>query len=163
MYEKTIKPAQWARFDAVHQAINDAFQGDLWVSGMVALIGNDEYFRHHDSGDLQSLEHLELIARVAQLTPHTMHWLPTREYGMVKQYIAKYGALPDNLIVRLSAMYPDKPVKIPASLANVKNVTASNVHTVKPIGTACKAPEQNGLCNDCRACWTNEVISYALH
>lgn len=163
MYAKTIKPAQWARFDAVHQAINDAYQGELWVSGMVALIGSDEYFRHHDSGDLQSVEHLELIARVAKLTPHTMHWLPTREYGMVKQYIAKHGALPNNLIVRLSAMYPDKPVKIPASLVGIQNVTISNVHTKTPIGTACKAPEQNGACMDCRACWTNEPISYALH
>ena len=101
MYAKTIKPAQFARLDAVHEAMKDTTQGDLWVSGMVALIGNDAFFRHHDSGDLQGVAHLELIARVAQLTPQTRHWLPTREYGMVKQYIAKHGALPTNLIVRL--------------------------------------------------------------
>lgn len=163
MYEKTIKPAQWARFDAVQLAMNDAMQGDLWVSAMVALIGNDAFFRHHDSGDLQGLEHLELIARVAQLTPNTRHWLPTREYGMVKQFIAKHGQLPANLIVRLSAMYPDKPVIVPKSLLRVANIAVSNVHTNKPMGTACNAPENNGACLDCRLCWSTDTVSYALH
>jgi hypothetical protein len=162
-YESTIKPSQFARLDSVHEAMKDTTQGDLWVSGMVALIGNDEFFRHHDSGDLQGVAHLELIARVAQLTPKTRHWLPTREYGMVKQYIAKHGALPENLIVRLSAMYPDKPVKVPLSLQGVANVAVSNVHTGQPMGTACNAPNQNGACNDCRLCWSTDTVSYALH
>jgi hypothetical protein len=155
MYAKTIKPAQFARLDSL--------TNPHWVDGMVALIGNDAFFRWHDSGDLQGVEHLEKIARVAQLTPQTRHWLPTREFAMVKQYIAKHGALPDNLIVRLSAMYPDQPVKVPLSLQGVANVAVSNVHTGKPMGTACNAPNQNGACNDCRLCWTGETVSYALH
>ena len=155
MYAKTIKPAQFARLDSIN--------GEHWIDGMVSLIGTDAFFRWHDSGDLQGLQHLEKIALVAQLTPNCRHWLPTREYSIVKQYIAKHGALPDNLIVRLSAMYPDKPVSIPKSLQGFANITASNVHTGKPLGTPCKAPEQNGACMDCRACWTNETISYALH
>lgn len=154
-YEKTVKPSQWARLDSL--------TNPHWVDGMVNLIGNDSFFRWHDSGDLQGVEHLELIARVAQLTPSTRHWLPTREYGMVKQYIAKHGALPKNLIVRLSAMYPDKPVIVPKSLQGVANVAVSNVHTGKPMGTACNAPKQNGACLDCRLCWTGETVSYALH
>lgn len=163
IYQNTIKPAQFARLDALHQAIQDAYMGELWVSGMVSLIGNDEYFRWHDSGDLQGLAHLELIASVCQATPGTMHWLPTREYGTIKEYIAKHGALPDNLIIRLSAMYPDEPVKIPASLQGIKGITASNVHTIKPIGNACNAPAQNGECRDCRICWSDAVVSYAMH
>jgi hypothetical protein len=155
MYANTIKPAQFARLDSI--------DGEYWVSGMVSLIGNDAFFRWHDSGDLQGLGHLEKIAQIAELTPNCRHWLPTREYGTVKEYIAKHGALPSNLIVRLSAMYPDQPVKIPASLQGFDNITASNVHTGKPMGTPCKAPEQNGECMDCRACWTSETISYALH
>ena len=155
-YENTVKPSQWARWDS----LNDP----LWVDAMVNLIGNDQYFRWHDSGDLQGLDHLEKIASVAQKTPNTMHWLPTREYGFVKAYIAKHGQLPDNLIVRLSAMYPDQPVKIPASLTGIKNITVSNVHTDKPmVGVKCHAPDNGGACGDCRACWTNEPVSYALH
>jgi len=155
MYAKTIKPAQFARLDSL--------TNPHWVDGMVALIGSDSFFRWHDSGDLQGVDHLEKIARVAQLTPQTRHWLPTREYGMVKQYIAKHGALPDNLIVRLSAMYPDQPVKVPLSLQGVANVAVSNVHTGQPMGTACNAPNQNGACNDCRLCWSTDTVSYALH
>lgn len=154
-YESTIKPSQFARLDSL--------SNPHWVDGMVNLIGSDSFFRWHDSGDLQGVDHLEKIARVAQLTPQTRHWLPTREYGMIKAFIAKHGALPDNLIVRLSAMYPDQPVKVPLSLQGVANVAVSNVHTGKPMGTACNAPNQNGACNDCRLCWTDQTVSYALH
>jgi hypothetical protein len=154
-YANTIKPAQFARLDA----INDP----LWVDGMVSLIGDDKYFRFHDSGDLQGVDHLHKIAQIAALLPKCLFWLPTREYAMIKQYIDQFGALPKNLIVRLSAMYPDKPVKIPASLQGFDNITASNVHTSKPMGKPCVAPMQGGACVDCRACWTNAVISYKLH
>ena len=154
-YANTIKPAQFARLDA----INDP----LWVDGMVSLIGDDGYFRFHDSGDLQGVDHLRKIAQIADRLPKCLFWLPTREYSMIKQYIDQFGALPKNLIVRLSAMYPDKPVKIPASLQGYANITASNVHTSKPIGKACVAPMQGGACVDCRACWSNAVISYKLH
>ena len=165
VYENTIKPAQFARLDAVWQAMQSAEQAQAWVSGMVALIGQDKYFRHHDSGDLQGLAHLELIAQVALATPGTMHWLPTREYSTVKQYLEKHQALPDNLVVRLSAMYPDQAVKVPASLQGKPGVAVSNVHSPgkAPQGMACKAPEQAGECRDCRACWTGTTISYALH
>lgn len=165
MYEKNIKPAQHARLDAVWQAMADDDAAALWVSGMAALIGKDQFFRHHDSGDLQGLRHLELIAQLCELTPQTRHWLPTREYGTVKQYIAKHGSLPANLTIRLSAMYPDQPVKIPASLQGVAGITASNVHRAGSAvhGTRCAAPDQAGACRDCRLCWSDAVVSYELH
>ena len=92
---------------------------------------------------------------------HYLHNMCNVEVGV----IAKHGknSIPQNLIVRLSAMYPDKPVQIPASLQNVPGITASNVHTKTPIGSPCKAPKQNGACLDCRECWTDSVISYELH
>ena len=155
MYQNTIKPAQFARLDS----INDPH----WVDGMVTLVGNAKYFRWHDSGDLQGVDHLVKIAQIAVLLPECLFWLPTREYSIIKQYIARFGALPENLIVRLSAMYPDKPVVIPKSLQGFSNITASNVHTTKPIGKPCAAPDQGGACVDCRACWSNAVISYKLH
>jgi len=163
VYAQTIKPAQFARLDSVWQAMENPDYRELWINSMISLIGSDQYFRHHDSGDLQGLAHLELIADLATATPNCKHWLPTREYGIVKDYIAKHGALPGNLIVRLSAMYPDKPVTIPKSLQNVPNVTASNVHTVKPLGQRCIAPDQGGKCGSCRACWSNVSVSYELH
>ncbi len=157
MYANNIKPAQFARLDSI--------DSEYWVSGMVSHIGNDPYFRWHDSGDLQSLSHFEKIVSVCAATPSTSHWLPTREYGIIKAFVEKHGkkAIPKNLTVRLSAMYPDKPVIVPVSLQGVPGVTVSNVHTAKPIGESCKAPGQGGECKDCRLCWSNAVVSYALH
>lgn len=156
-YENTVKPSQWARWDS----LNDS----LWVDAMVNLIGADDHFRWHDSGDLQGLDHLEKIALVAEKTPNCRHWLPTREYSIVKEFIAKHGELPKNLIVRLSAMYPDVPVKIPASLSGIGNIATSNVHSKGQSwhGIRCGAPDNNGACGTCRACWTQQTISYELH
>ena len=155
-YSNNIEPAQHARLES----IND----ELWVDAMVVSIGADKYFRWHDSGDIQSIEHLEKIADVARATPHCMHWLPTREYGIVSAFTAQYD-VPDNLIIRLSAMFTDRAVIVPKTLQNVAGVAVSNVHSVKPIGTACNAPKQNGECRSCRACWNRKVaaVSYSIH
>jgi hypothetical protein len=155
LYQNAIKPAQFARLDSINNP--------NWVNAMVALIGSDPYFRWHDSGDLQSLEHFEKIVEVANRTPKTKHWLPTREYSIIKEFISAGGTIPKNLIVRLSGMYPDQAVKIPASLQGIKGITTSNVHTIKPLGLACKAPKQAGECRDCRACWTQKTVSYLMH
>lgn len=156
VYAATIEPAQHARLESISDP--------LWVSAMVTLIGADKYFRWHDSGDIQSLEHLEKIADVCRETPHCMHWLPTREYSIVKAYIEKHGQLPANLTVRLSAMYPDKPVSVPASLRGIRGIAISNVHTTAPLGEDCNASKQGGACLDCRACWdANKTISYKIH
>ncbi len=165
MYANTIKPSQFARLDSVWLAMESSDHAKAWVSGMVSLIGSDSYFRWHDSGDLQGIHHLTLIVLVARATPNCKHWLPTREYAMVKEWIRVFGSLPENLTIRLSAMYPDQPVKIPASLQGIAGITASNVHSKgKPVhGQACNAPSQNGECRDCRLCWTDAVVSYALH
>jgi hypothetical protein len=155
-YANGIEPAQHARLVSITD--------DLWVDAMVVSIGADAYFRWHDSGDLQNIEHLEKIADVARATPNCMHWLPTREYGIVSAFTAQYD-VPDNLIIRLSAMFTDKPVIVPKTLQGVKGVAVSNVHSVKPIGTACNAPKQNGECRTCRACWSRKVlaVSYSIH
>ena len=157
-YGKTIEPAQHARLVSLSDP--------LWVSAMVASIGTDKYFRWHDSGDLQSVDHLAQIVEVCKQTPNCQHWLPTREYGMVADYLRTGGTIPDNLVIRLSAMFADKPVSIPASLRNVPGILCSNVHkSAKPVGTICNAPAQGGACRDCRACWNRAVpvVTYAMH
>src|SRR5437763_9079539 len=75
-----------------------------WIEAMAALINRRklQYFRWHDAGDVQSVVHLERIAAVCRLTPNTKHWLPTREYAIVRQWLAQYDK-PANLNIRLSA------------------------------------------------------------
>lgn len=157
MYAATIEPRQIARL----LSLNDP----MWIDAIVASIGSDAYFRWHDSGDLQSVDHLELIAKVCEQTPNCDHWLPTREYGMVREYIAKHGALPRNLTIRLSAMYPDRAVTVPASLRNIPGIVTANVHTQSPIGSECQANRRGGKCGECRDCWNRSIdaVSYRLH
>ena len=141
------------------------WQGESFVGDFIQALAKQSHFRWFDSGDMYSLELAEKMFKIMANTPNTKHWLPTREYNIIKQYTRIYGDFPDNLYIRLSAMYPDKPVKIPASLAGVKNVTFSNVHTkgAKIFGARCIAPDNGGSCGSCRQCWTNEGGSYELH
>lgn len=163
-YANNIEPAQHARIESISMAIADSEYRKIWIQAMVVSIGADQYFRFHDSGDIQNIEHLELYAELARAMPKCQFWLPTREYGIVAAFTAQFD-IPDNLIIRLSAMFIDKPVTVPASLKGINGIAVSNVHSIKPIGTACNAPKQNGECRTCRACWSRSVaaVSYSIH
>jgi hypothetical protein len=158
VYEKTIKPAQHKRLESI--------QHEGWVPAMVKLIGKSKFFRWHDSGDIQSVEHLLKLVQIAELMPQTSFWLPTREYGIVKDFVNRYGRIPANLTIRLSAMFVDQPVKIPASLAHELSIVSANVHAkAEPVGMVCNAPAQGGECRECRACWDSSIkaVSYHVH
>ena len=130
-----------------------------WVEAMIAVLRKEQWFRWFDSGDLQSLQMLRNICEVARRTPHCKHWLATRERAFVRRYLTE-STVPDNLVIRVSATFPDVPVK------PLKGVQLSNVHSKKPaVGQVCPAPQQNGKCDTCRACWDKSVpiISYVEH
>lgn len=133
-----------------------------WIPAMAALILKKEtsgVFRWHDSGDLQSVEHLGMICKVAGLTPHVRHWLPTREYAIVRQYVEQ-NELPPNLTVRLSALMFDG--KAPENLARRLGVQVSGASET---AFSCPSSKQDGKCGDCRKCWDKSVfnISYKKH
>ena len=139
----------------------------LWVPSMVYLInhqGNKKdsnYFRWHDSGDIQSLQHLDRICQVARRTPNVRHWIPTREYAIVKQYKQSheiYGIkIPENLVIRLSAHMVDGDPPTGYGLPT-STVTRNGSRT-------CPAPDQGNKCLDCRACWDPKVsnVAYGYH
>lgn len=148
-------------------------ESPLWVNAMVSLImfaqtkGTNRqgekialgYHRWHDSGDLQSVDHLAKICEVARKTPGIKHWLPTREFAFVKQYVSQGGIVPKNLVIRVSATMID-------GAATKHWPTTSTVHQhKKPIGRPCIAPLQDNACVDCRLCWNSRVknISYHKH
>lgn len=117
------------------------------------------WHRWHDSGDLQSVDHLTKICAVAAATPQINHWLPTREIGIVTRYVKQGGIIPANLTIRVSA------TKVDGDATQAWPVT-SGVHHNKPAqGHACPAPTTDGKCGPCRACWSKEVdhVSYHLH
>ena len=140
---KAIKAAQYVRLASL--------TNKLWTAAMVSQIQRQKYFRWHDAGDVQDLQHLEKIFEVCKLTPATKHWMPTRE-AWVKDHL---DSCPDNLIIRLSAPMVDQAA--PESWPHTSTVVTS--------GRTCPAPDQGNQCKDCRACWDKDVknIAYGEH
>ena len=139
-------------------------KSETWVEDMVELISKREkngFFRWHDSGDVQSIEHLENIAEIAIRLPDIQFWLPTREYGFVALYNKRHGAFPENLCVRLSAYLKDGPP--PKAFAKRMGLPTSGVSTDDSFN--CPAPSQKNECGECRACWdkSEENINYKAH
>lgn len=148
------------------EKINDKF----WVDAMTKLILNQgskkdsKYFRWHDSGDIQSVDHLRKIALVCLNTPKVKHWIPTREYRIVKEYLNKYGEFPSNLVLRLSAHMIDK--NAPMLKNKGQFLPTSTVHKNKPaFGIECESYKNKNECGDCRLCWNPKInnISYKYH
>jgi len=135
-----------------------------WIQDMSLAIAGMEtsgFFRWHDSGDVQSLSHLERIASVALALPRIQFWLPTREYSFVSAYVEKHGPFPPNLTVRLSALGIDSPP--PLAIAKRLGLVTSGVS--KKDSFDCPSSRQEGKCLDCRACWNKDIanVNYKLH
>jgi hypothetical protein len=152
---KKVQSALYRRLESI--------TSPLWVKAMSELIrrSNDSYFRWHDSGDLQSVDHLARIVEVCEETPDVSHWLPTREYAIVQRFIIDGRAIPENLNIRLSAHMIDGPA--PAIIG----LTASTVSTDEPMEGAhpCPSRHQGNKCGDCRACWDKGIslVDYKVH
>jgi hypothetical protein len=152
--------------DALHRRLK-SINRKGWVESMIVLITHKsrqkqtEYFRWHDSGDIQNTKHLGKICAVCEGTPHIRHWLPTREYQIVKEYF-KTNPKPENLVVRLSAHMigkePSKKALHPTSSVSKKGQVMEGAFN-------CPARTQGNSCGDCRACWDSNVqhVSYTQH
>lgn len=147
------------RTKAALQRRYEALSHPMWVEAMVFAINfhakKHSHFRWHDAGDLQARWHLDLIVEVCRRTPNVKHWMPTREIGLIKRYVAEQ-AFPPNLVVRVSA-----PM-IGQAISGIPGIPTSTVG--KPdFGLQCNARNQGGKCNACRACWSAADINYPHH
>lgn len=146
-----VQAALTRRMTVLARALADPVFRVQFIDAMTFLISRNPYFRWHDSGDLQSRAHFELICDIARATPNTTHWLPTKEPRYVKGVY-----MPPNLIVRVSATHIDK--------AAPNYPHTSTVVSDKSQAT-CRAFERAGKCGSCRACWDINVpnVSYYQH
>ena len=168
-FAKTILPAQRRRLESLTNR--------EWAPAMAYLIKHYdvEYFRWHASGDLQDLHHLIKIGLVAYNTPDTKHWLPTREYGIVRQYLSHVGQFPKNLSIRISAHFINKTAPNIGGLPITSVVEDHSVKNMNKLGMGsyhvCPAGQQGGQCDgvenggvNCRQCWTNNIpVAYPIH
>ena len=139
---KAIKAAQYDRLEKI--------KNSLWVAAMVVQVKRQKYFRWHDAGDVQDLEHLKKIYSVCKLTPEVKHWMPTRE-AWIKNHL---DSKPSNLVIRFSP-----------PMIGQRNDSWPNSSMVVETGATCPAPSQGNSCGDCRACWDPlvKVVSYGKH
>ena len=124
-----------------------------WIAAMTVLIKGEPVFRWHDSGDLQSPEHLKAIFEVCKNTPETRHWMPTREARFLR--LMDPEVIPKNLIIRFSShMVDQQPVG-----------WWPWTSTVSTGGKTCPAKDQGNECKSCRACWDRNVsnVTYPKH
>jgi len=141
-----------------HIKRGDSIMHPLWVKAMVTqiLASKTGYFRWHDSGDLQSFQHLLNIVAVAEACPSVAFWLPTKEKKFISQYLESFGNFPNNLCVRVSGAMVDGPRP---------DFEHTSTVVTDPTKATCRAFENNNKCGDCRKCWNKDFknVSYLKH
>ena len=158
-----------------------AINSPYFVDVMTYVINkrSKKKFRWFDSGDLQSETMLGHICQIAYNTPHLEHWLPTKEWRIVKRFVEDGGKFPSNLCVRVSGLYKDGGP--PRGFAEDYGVTTSDVLNSKDFDkliqkdSMVKCPSSKvmmyhgkstkNMCRDCKACWSNKVknVTYRFH
>ena len=167
----------YIRFPAVQNAMERRYRSlfdSRWTAAFIAVLENlprnNEFFRWHDSGDLQSMGHLRNIVNIASSLPQMKFWLPTREYNLVDEFIDTFGKFPDNLTVRVSAQRMNRfaPSRYSVTSMVISRDECFNdiLSEYKSSGVnICPAPEQGGVCGTCRNCWDSSVsiVAYKEH
>lgn len=134
-----------------------------WVDDMVKQLDSDRYFRWFDSGDVYTLGLAEKILEVMIQTPWVKHWLPTRMHKFPK-FAMVFKAMQQlpNVMVRFSSdsINGEYIAGLHGSVIVAAADTLPDTHV-----TLCKAYDNNGKCNGCRACYDKEVdvIAYPAH
>jgi len=127
-----------------------------WAEAFAVVVDASDragYFRWFDSGDLQDLDMLRAIVRVAELLPGRRFWLPTQEHRLILKYIEDGGTIPANLTIRLSSREVDGPRPAIAAALGLPTSGTSR----QPDAWTCMAHVQNNRCLACRACWDPQV------
>lgn len=163
-------------FEAMKNRYDNMLNNPYWIEAMALQIalfnkGDKKYFRWHDSGDLQSIDHFDKIVKIAQYLPNVNFWLPTREYKIISDWVKENmvddfsTTIPENLVIRFSAHMIDsiKEVKNKTS----RSIVASSEQIAKEFNsTICHATKKDGShkCESCRLCWKQGTsIAYLLH
>ena len=127
---------------------------------MVQALDSSRYFRWFDSGDMYSLDLAKKILQVMQLTEHCKHWLPTRMHKFNKfNNVLKSMESLSNVSVRRSSD------SVLGGLIEGLNTSTIFSDTLPEGAVECKAYQNAGKCNGCRACYdkTVSVIAYKAH
>jgi hypothetical protein len=124
----------------------------------------NKFFRWHDSGDLQSVEHFDMICELAREFPTVKFWLPTQEWNTIIVKSQQFDSLPKNLTIRRSMMFFDEfPDKDSAGLYSAVATPKGLVEAKKGGHAICNAPRTEGKCGNCRKCWDQKIKCVTYH
>lgn len=147
-----------------------------WAQAFTLVLGKRwglglKYFRWFDSGDLQSMEHLEAIVEVARRCPGVRFWLPTREVHLISAFVMRGDRFPKNLRVRVSvtgigrgpgALFDE--VASRDKQLSFSGVVEDPADPIDPGAHLCPAHRRQGTCGNCRTCWTSSAtVFYVAH
>jgi hypothetical protein len=164
--------AQNARFKWTVESMRTLDGRKRWVDAMVDGIRNTGcgYFRIHDSGDLFSVAYAECWFAVCQALPGIRFWIPTRAWQQPKSPLLVFDPL--LTVLRKLATLANVTVR-PSALdfgndaPKVSGLHAGSCAEMSDSRRAyqCPAPEQGGICGDCRICWDSKdsPVSYRKH
>lgn len=133
-----------------------------WVEDMLVSLDSSRYFRFFDSGDMYDLRLAEKILELCERATWCKFWIPTRmhKFSKFKSVLSKLEQLP-NVVVRYSSD------EIDGTRVDGKNTSVifSDEIQLKGDEFICKAYENQGKCNGCRACYNQDVsvIAYKAH
>lgn len=151
---------RFANVKAPREHNKEDWKREDWVNDMVQAMGNSRYFRWLDSGDLYDIRLADKVLQVMQQTPEVKHWLPTRMYKF-KKYLPIFEAMQalPNVVVRYSSDSVTGDI--------IEGQTTSTIFSdTLPVGAVeCRAYQNEGKCNGCRACYDKDVkvIAYKAH
>lgn len=138
----------------------------LWAAAMVAILERRKgarrgFHRWFDSGDIIDLRHGLLLCLIACETPSVRFWLPTKERATALA-LDTHGVIPANLVIRLSAAMIGQQK---FSSMGATSMVVRKGERAPSNAFVCPAPQQDGACGACRACYAPEVrlVAYAQH
>lgn len=139
-----------------------------WVEAFIVVLEKvgkrKPWFRWHDSGDIQSLDHLLKIFAIAYALPDMKFWLPTQERGILSLVFKLKIDIPDNLTIRVSA--PMKNIREELQAFGLPTSSIQHPKKKRVQGPRyCPASSQGNACLDCRNCWDKKQkwIVYREH
>jgi hypothetical protein len=136
------------------------WQRDEWVSDMLIALDSSRYFRFFDSGDIYSVKLAEKILELCTKATWCKFWIPTRMYKFAKYHsiFARLEALP-NVVLRYSSD------SVTGEIIQGNNTSTIFSNELPTGAFECKAYENAGKCNGCRACYDKNVsvVAYKAH
>jgi len=162
-----VKEAQERRYKLLYHP--------LWVTAVTMLLWLQvkDFFRWQGSGDIDSLKHLCNIVQVCENTPQLKHWMPTKEKGILKEFLKRGGVIPDNLVISMSGYFVDggavKGFDDQPQITQHLTYNKRNRDGAVSKGYICPVEDDLGFksCDEanCSACWNPSVrvVAGALH